>query len=124
MPRFSQIWPVRAGHELPAKMSVFRMATCPALAHAEMDRGSRVGETQCKRGRRGAGEEKGGDCRLKLDKRSWEEPLFFRQPLSAVAAKVWACKIGTVRCNLISRKYLGQCHSWLHCLHMGLGGVV
>jgi hypothetical protein len=25
MPRFSQIWPVRAGHELPAKMSVLRM---------------------------------------------------------------------------------------------------
>jgi hypothetical protein len=25
MPRFSQIWPVRAGHELPAKMSVLRI---------------------------------------------------------------------------------------------------
>lgn len=32
-----------------------------------------------------------------------EGPLFFRQPLSAVAAIVWTCKIGTVMCHL-SRK--------------------
>lgn len=29
MPKFSHIWPVRAGHELPAKMSVLRIATDP-----------------------------------------------------------------------------------------------
>jgi hypothetical protein len=29
MPRFSHIWPVRAGHELPAKMSVLRIVADP-----------------------------------------------------------------------------------------------
>jgi hypothetical protein len=29
MPRFSQIWPVRTGHDVPAKMSVLRMMLNP-----------------------------------------------------------------------------------------------
>lgn len=32
MPRFSHIWPVRAGHELPAKMSVLRIVANPCRA--------------------------------------------------------------------------------------------
>jgi hypothetical protein len=30
IPRFSQIWPVRTGHEVPAKMSVLRMVVDPS----------------------------------------------------------------------------------------------
>lgn len=30
MPRFSQIWPVRTGHDVPAKMSVLRMMVDPS----------------------------------------------------------------------------------------------
>jgi hypothetical protein len=62
MPRFPQIWPVRTGHEVPAKIKVLRIVTCPA------DGKEKRGERKTKSGRlpTEAGEEEEGEGKKNL----------------------------------------------------------